>query len=129
MASATKDRDEKGMASDPVAPGADEPRDEKPSQQPPPQARGDGGGGFFHIYKKGQGYWTRMGTAAGALLIAGLTTQFLWLQTPVLANSFGATPDAARSITIGVCAAFLIGFALLTFWLMNKPANADFLIA
>ena len=25
--------------------------------------------GFFHIYKKGQGYWTRMGTVGGAALI------------------------------------------------------------
>src|SRR5947208_8841526 len=35
-------------------------------------------GGFFQIYKKGQGYWTRMGTAAAAgLLIAG-TAFFLY---------------------------------------------------
>jgi hypothetical protein len=29
------------------------------------------GPGFFAIYKKGQGYWTRMGTARGALLLGG----------------------------------------------------------
>jgi len=32
-------------------------------------------------------------------------------------------------IALYIITAFLAGFALLAFWLMNKPANADFLIA
>ena len=35
----------------------------------------------------------------------------------------------SRDTSVGICAAFLLGFGLLTFWLMNKPSNADFLIA
>src|SRR5689334_15233216 len=36
--------------------------------------------GFFHVYKSGQGYWTRMGSAAGALLIILLFCYFYWDQ-------------------------------------------------
>ncbi|MBV8781197.1 MAG: preprotein translocase subunit SecE [Phycisphaerae bacterium] len=31
--------------------------------------------------------------------------------------------------TYAICAAFLAGFALLVFYLINRPNNADFLIA
>ena len=51
----------------------------KPVEYRPAEA----GGGFFHIYKSGQGYWTRMGTAAGALLIILLTANFFYSQLPV----------------------------------------------
>src|SRR5438045_9581909 len=37
------------------------------------------GGGWFHLYKPGQGYWTRMGTAAGAVLLIGLLARFLFI--------------------------------------------------
>jgi preprotein translocase SecE subunit len=116
-------------------PGAAEPARPAPSDD-----------GFFHIYKSGQGYWTRMGTALAAGLIAMLVIYFLyqhlptWL-TPALDHSKTITDPAAklaaanhavvtaRNATIGICAAFLAGYALLVYWLMNKPANADFLIA
>jgi len=120
-------------------------RGEKP---PPPVATSlrDGGGGFFHIYKPGQGYWTRMGTALCALLIAILIIYFLYKQLPSwLIPSFDRSATItdvnakvaaanravklARDTTIGICAGVLIGYGLLVFWLMNKPANADFLIA
>ena len=98
------------MASNVVAAGgADEPRDERPSQRPPEsRPAAPRGPGFFTIYKKNQGYWTRMGTAIAA------------------ANR---AVKLARDTTIGICAGVLIGYGLLVFWLRNKPANADFLIA
>jgi len=116
------------------------------SKPPPPVATGTDQGGFFHIYKKGQGYWTRMGTAAAAALIAALTVGFLyqhipaWL-LPAFDHSAGITDAGAktrelarataitRNWTIGICTTVLLGWSLLVFWLMNKPANADFLIA
>src|SRR4051794_27796984 len=36
--------------------------------------------GYFSVYKRGQGYWTRMATAGAAALIAVLTAQFLYTQ-------------------------------------------------
>ena len=145
MASATTDeKDEKAMASDVAAPGADDrdDRDEKHHAPPPPTTRD----GFFHIYKSGQGYWTRMGTALGALLIAGLVIYFLYQHLPTwLLPAFDHSAQItdlnarvaaanravklARDTSVGICAGFLLAFGLLTFWLMNKPSNADFLIA
>src|SRR5207249_4050604 len=45
--------------------------------------RPSGGGGFFTIYKSGQGYWTRLGTALGAALILAFTAYFVWEQLSV----------------------------------------------
>jgi preprotein translocase SecE subunit len=140
-----KDTDERPMATDVVAPGADEPRDERPKGPPP--ARTAAEGGFFTIYKKGQGYWTRMGTAVAGALIIALTVHFLYQHLPVwfgpmflpdVPESVPAAERAAqmaagqsrlRLFTVGVCTVVGLGLALLVFWLMNKPANADFLIA
>jgi preprotein translocase SecE subunit len=144
------------MATNEAGPGPEEPEDENPSEpgssseasatpvrSRPPAART----GFFTIYKSGQGYWTRMGTAAAAALLALLTVGFLYRELPVpLASAFTPSnmdtfPNAdraaavnhaallARNATLAICAAFLIGFSILTFWLMNRPTNADFMIA
>lgn len=89
-------------------------------------------GGFFTIYKKGQGYWTRMGTALGAGVLAFLFAQFVFNQ--MRATPFGKTANGdpkyiSTQICLGVAAAVLAVF-LFFFWrLMNKPTNVDFLIA
>jgi len=142
MASATTDKDErdreKAMATDAIVSGrsdddeGDDERDEKesPRSQPPPQKpQADAQGGFFHIYKKGQGYWTRMGTAGSAVLLALLTASFLYEHVPDWMMAFGTPANTARTAAFGVIIAFLAGFALLVWWVMNKPTNADFLIA
>jgi preprotein translocase SecE subunit len=88
-----------------------------------------------------------MGTAAAAALLSLLAMGFLYRELPVpLSSAF--TPSnidsvsapvraeavnhasaLARNATLAICAAFLVGFALMTFLLMNKPTNADFMIA
>ncbi len=111
-------------------------------KRPPVATKADGHGapGFFQIYKKGQGYWTRMGTALGAGLIIALTVWFFYQQLPVwLTPAFtpaNPTPEqvraagpTARNVTLGICLAMLLGFGWLAWRLMNKPSNADFLIA
>ena len=80
--------------------------------------------GFFTVYKKGQGYWTRVGTAAGAALLILLTAYQIYVYLPTWISS-----DRGRDIAIGVAAAFVVGLGLLAWRLMNKPSNADFLIA
>jgi preprotein translocase subunit SecE len=119
MASATKET-EKPMATDIVqgGGGGEAPRPAK-----------DDGGGFFHIYKPGQGYWTRMGTAAAAALIGALTAHFLYRNLPVWIGAAGVEMEKARTISLGIIAVLAIAYAILVFWLTNKPNNADFLIA
>ncbi len=78
-------------------------------------------GGFFTIHKKGQGYWTRMGTALGAALLGVLTSYTIYEHHP----RFRAEPR----IAIAIAAGFFAIFALIVWRLINKPANVDFLIA
>jgi preprotein translocase SecE subunit len=87
-------------------------------------------GGFFTIYKKGQGYWTRMGTLAGVTLLGVMLAYTLWVQIPVTFFE----PDEAGQITgrkVGgaIAAGFLLIYSFIAIRLMNKPSNVDFLIA
>jgi preprotein translocase subunit SecE len=125
MAAATREKD---MASDLIATGADEPDDRKP-QAPEPSQKPDQGGGFFHIYKSGQGYWTRMCTVGAAALLAALFANFLYNNLYIWIQSAGVAVGTAKTTSLYVIAGFIAVYALIVFWLMNKPTNADFLIA
>jgi len=141
MALVTRHNDEKrDMAEDQAAPdssargpapGAPEeperesPRDEeRPAKRAPESrpARSQPRHGFFTIYKSGQGYWTRMCTAGGAVLIAGLTAQFVYSRT------VGHFPNQ-RGMVFGIALAVFAALCLFSWWIINKPGNADFLIA
>ena len=99
MASATKEKDGKAMATDVIAPGADEP-DERPKPRPAPQK--EPGAGFFTIYKKGQGKWTRLGTVGGAALLGLLTSHFLYDQLKTFATFQNANGRPKVSLLIGI---------------------------
>jgi preprotein translocase SecE subunit len=149
MALATNKEDEKTMATDVIVPGADEPGSGDSGgggggRPQPDRAQkvesSSTGGGFFSIYKKGQGYWTRLCTAGGAVLFIVFLISFLYQQlppwirpalTPANATARQTAEAAARAqnITVGTCIAVAAGFALLCWRLMNKPDNVDFLIA
>jgi preprotein translocase subunit SecE len=89
-------------------------------------------GGFFTIYKKGQGYWTRMGTSIAAILIAFLFAQFVYSQmraTPVGKTLSGDPTYLATSVCVGVAVGVLVVLMFIFWRLMNKPSNVDFLIA
>jgi preprotein translocase subunit SecE len=75
----------------------------------------------FDIYKRGQGKYTRLYSAFGAAIVAGLgclqlykkldgTDLGLWVKTMVPAGLF-------------------VGLSLFIFWLVNKPSVADFMVA
>ena len=143
------------MATDAIVPGADDTGPDEEDREKLP-SRGDGGGGprsggpaprqqapkvgFFTIYKSGQGYWTRLCTAGGALLFLVFLIGFLWQNLPPWIRP-ALTPEnatgiqqqnaqtTAQKITMGVCAAIAIGTALLAWRIMNKPDNVDFLVA
>lgn len=79
-------------------------------------------GGFFTIYKHGQGYWTRVGTAIGGALVSAWTAFFLYQRF------YGAFPSQKNVIFWSALGTFAL-IALLIWWIINKPKNADFLIA
>ncbi len=124
MASETREIQEKNVTSGP-APDADDVRDDDDKARPDyvPAAGRQGGTGFFSIYKKGQGYWTRMGTAIAAALLGVLTAYNVYNYRAFF--GMGGRPGVA----MGVAAAMFALFAFFMWRLINKPANAEFLIA
>ena len=126
MASQTKTtKEDKAMAADttlPVAAGGEEPRGERPQDRAAaPRA------GFFTIYKKGQGYWTRMGTAVGAGVLGALITWQIYRYVPAFMNS--AEPGRGQRVGLIAASIFAAVYAFIAWRLMNKPDNVDFLIA
>jgi preprotein translocase SecE subunit len=139
MASVTNNQDEKIMAADAIAPGADEPGEDKPRVRAE-KPSSPSGGGFFTIYKHGQGYWTRLCTVLAAALVLLMTTNFIWSNVPPYLRPAltPPTPTSAqitaadaktRHITMVICAVFLALSSALVWKLINSPTNADFLIA
>ncbi len=119
MASATNN-DEKTMATD-LENGPEEPDDRRPE----PRQEKPEGHGFFTIYKKGQGYWTRICSAGGAGLLILLSARFIYEEIP----PYVPWLTSHRKGLLGVVVGISLAMALLIWRLMNKPSNVDFLIA
>jgi preprotein translocase subunit SecE len=75
---------------------------------------------LFKIYKRGQGYYTRLWSGLVTFSIAASGCYVLWRKMEVITNLWVKT-----LVPMGLC----VGFGFLVFWLMNKPAAADFMIA
>jgi preprotein translocase SecE subunit len=73
------------------------------------------------IYKPGQGKYTRIGTGLSVAVIIGIGCYHLY--DVLLASELGF------GVTTLVPAVIFVGLAGLTYWLLNKPAVADFMIA
>jgi preprotein translocase SecE subunit len=139
MASATDD-DEKTMSTDELPGDAEEPRESKGPRPPAVKEGPSTTGGFFTVYKKGQGYWTRICTAVTAGFLILVTTHFLWQQMPPQIRDFFIPENAtnaqvtagdarARSVAFALCTLWVILAPLFTWKVMNKAGNVDFLIA
>jgi len=129
MAAVTKSNDGKDAMADVDLPGeGDEAEEPKKSSEPSNRTKkpSPSGKGYFTIYKKGQGYWTRMGTVIAAGLLGLMISFELYNQIqPFLHGS--ARRD--RTIAFGVSVVFLAAYSAFVFWFINKPTTADFLIA
>ncbi len=75
----------------------------------------------FDIYKRGQGKYTRLCSAFGAAIIAGLGC--LQLYKKLQATDLGLWVETM------VPAGLFVVLGLLVFWLVNRAAIADFMIA
>jgi len=82
---------------------------------------------IFDIYKRGQGKYTRLCSAFGAAIIVGLGCLRLYLQLE--AADWNLNPRARLWITTMVPAGLFVALSLLIFYLVNKPAIADFFIS
>ncbi len=90
------------------------------------------GGGFFSIYKKGQGYWTRMGTALAAAFLALMFAEFIYTQMNAIPYGHAANGDPLyipRQVSAGVALFVLFSILFFAWRAMNKPSHVDFLIA
>ncbi len=95
----------------------------------PATSRTTAAAGFFTIYKKGQGKWTRLGTAFAAAFLGILTAYNLFQYAVPFLPIDPAQAQADRKYVLLGCVLFLVAFALVYFWMSNKPSNADFLIS
>jgi len=73
------------------------------------------------IYKNGQGKYTRLGTAAGGALIAAIGCLQLYRTLEAA--------DISLWVETMVPVAIFLAVSVVTFWLVNKPNVADFMIA
>jgi len=83
------------------------------------------GRGFFEIYKPGQGYHTRIGSALGAGSLLCWLAYFVWDKLSVLETS-----PTTKIIQAAVPVAILAVFGVLGYWLLALNRRVcDFLIA
>ena len=81
----------------------------------------------FEIYKRGQGKYTRLCSAAGAAVIVALGC--LQLYNKLEAASLGLSTRATLWVATMIPVALFVVLAVLIFWLVNKPSVADFMVA
>jgi preprotein translocase subunit SecE len=132
MAAVTQSNDGKKAMANEELPGESDADDKRQPRKPaervdyrtPPKKAG--GANFFAIYKKGHGYWTRMGTAIGAGLLGVLIAFELYSQIPTFLHG---TQQHDKRIAFIVAAVFLIAYSIFAFWYTNKPSTVEFLIA
>jgi preprotein translocase SecE subunit len=133
MASVTKSNEEKSEA-DEELPDEEQQAPQRPRKKasaekgraPEPRRKVDAP--FFTIYKRGQGYWTRVGTVVGVALVGGFTALNLFHYIPTFLPE-SVNSHRGRSIALGVALGFAAAYAFIAWKLMNKPTNVDFLIA
>lgn len=80
---------------------------------------------LFQVYKKGQGYYTRVGTAVGSgILLAGLF-DFIWENL-----DFDPNWAPALWLKVGIPLAITLAIALFLFWVIGvNRKSCDFMIA
>ncbi len=74
----------------------------------------------FKIYKRGQGYYTRLYSALVSFVIIAMGCYVLYGKLQTADNIW-----VSSLVPAGVC----LVFGLLLFWLVNKPSVAEFMIS
>ncbi len=80
---------------------------------------------LFEVYKRGQGYYTRLFTALGCGIGAAIGCWRLYEKLGGLIASTSTRIWIQTFVPVGL----FVAFAILVFLLVNKPKVADFMIA
>lgn len=88
----------------------------------PPGGQPSGFFGFLHVYKPGQGYWTRMGTIASVLLVMILLGRLVW-------DTLDSYTKLKTGWVAGIVGGLGVVVALVVWRYLNKPHVVDFMIA
>jgi len=81
----------------------------------------------FNIYKRGQGKYTRLGSAFGAAIVVGLGCLQLYKKLEAVEWPWG--DKVGLWIATMVPTGLFVALGVLILWLINKPSVADFMIA
>jgi preprotein translocase SecE subunit len=115
---------------------ADEEGDERQIEHRPSSAGASSqGGGFFSLYKPGQGYWTRLGTGVTAAVLVTLIGQFLYTNLATrtaLDTTTGPHGELVYGFPYwkaGIVGAVVLPAAIVIWRILNKPTIVDFFIA
>lgn len=87
-----------------------------------PGGQASGVAHWLHVYKPGQGYWTRMGTYASVLAIMILLGRLVW-------ESLDSYTKLPTPWIAGIVGGVAIVVGLLLWRYLNKPHVVDFMIA
>src|SRR6266850_1394033 len=95
---------------------------------------GSVGGGLFSLYKPGQGYWTRMCTAGGVVLLIALLARFIYISMATRTKLDwqvinGVEKPGFPTIKLIITAIFCAVSAGVAWFYLNKPKVVDFFIA
>ena len=98
-------------------------KSDSPKPKPSMKASREEKPSFFRPYKRSYGFWTRLGTGIGAALLIIFTVQFLYSRLPAWTS---LRPD--QWPLYAVLGGVTLVLAAVSWWLMNRPKHADFLI-
>jgi preprotein translocase SecE subunit len=144
MAVVTKDDGMEPLADDDESGKGEEPRQKGRRDEEGRGSEGGGagaaapptaiGGGFFSLYKPGQGYWTRMGTAAAAAALIALLARFIYKSLEARTKLDWVVKNGLESpgfptIKLIITGIFVAVTAGICWFYLNKPRVVDFFIA
>lgn len=82
----------------------------------------------WNIYKKGQGYYTRLCSGAAGVVLSALASYRLYESMGSWLGGVDMDPNNKLIISAVVSVAMLVALFLLVFYLVNSPKCAEFMI-
>ena len=95
-----------------------------------PKKESGGSHRFFEVYKRSQGYYTRMGSTVGAGVLTLAAGNWLYTSLPGIAPGVDFERNMGLYIRTFLPVAMIVGMSILIYWLVGlSRKTCDFLIA